>query len=66
MTSQEDSLHEENKHPKVTFTSKEMFEEAHKLCQQIPHWKGEHENPIHYFVPVNERPFPDPATEENI
>jgi len=52
--------------PKVTFTSKEMFEEANKLCQQIPHWKSERENPIHHFVPTNERPFPDPETDEQI
>lgn len=52
--------------PKVTFTSKEMFEEANKLCQQIPHWKSERENPIHHFVPNNERPFPEPESDEKI
>ena len=52
--------------PKVTFTSKEMFEEANKLCQQIPHWKSERENPIHHFVPTNERPFPEPESDEKI
>lgn len=51
---------------KVTFTSKEMFEESNKLCQQIPHWKSERENPIHHFVPSNERPFPDPDSDEKI
>lgn len=28
-------------YPKFTFESKELYERAHHLCQQIPHWKGE-------------------------
>jgi hypothetical protein len=50
----------------VTFTSKDMFEEANKLCQNIPHWKGEHDNPIHHFVPPNEQPFTSPDSDRKL
>jgi len=43
-----------------------MFEQAHQLCQQIPHWNGDKENPIHYYVPADERPYPDPESDDKI
>jgi hypothetical protein len=52
--------------PKVSFVAKEMFEQANQLCSQIPHWNGDKENPIHYFVPTDEKPYPDPDTDEKI
>lgn len=42
---------------KVTFESKELFSQASHLCQQIPHWKTDSDNPIFKYVPESERPF---------
>ena len=33
--------------PKFTFESKELFDQAQHLCQQIPHWNKESDNPIY-------------------
>ena len=33
--------------PKFTFESRELFDQAQHLCQQIPHWKKESDNPIY-------------------
>jgi|LakMenEpi03Aug12_release.lakeMendotaPanAssembly.Ray.scaffolds.fasta_scaffold182546_3 hypothetical protein len=43
--------------PKVTFRSKEMYDEAYKICHKIPIWKGNNDNPINQFVPASEQPF---------
>lgn len=47
----------DNAPPKFTFSSKEMYEQASHLCQQIPHWQSDHENPIYQYIPEAERPF---------
>ena len=43
--------------PKVTFKSKEMYDESYKMSQKIPIWKTPQENPINQFVPASEAPF---------
>ena len=50
--------------PKFTFEAKELFDQSLHLCQQIPHWKGEHDNPINQYVPISERPFKNEADED--
>lgn len=50
-------------YPKLTFESKEVYERAQHLCQQIPHWKTEQDNPIHQYVPESERPFKNTADD---
>ena len=32
---------------KFTFETQELYEQADHLCQQIPHWKTDNENPIY-------------------
>lgn len=43
--------------PRVTFNAKEMYNEAHSLCQKIPTWSGQSKNPINHFVPSQEQAF---------
>lgn len=43
--------------PKVTFTAKELYDQAEHLCQMIPHWKSEKQNPIFQYIPESQRPF---------
>ncbi len=47
----------ESNSPKVTFNSKQMFEEVNNLSKFIPIWSEESKNPINYFVPQIEKPF---------
>ena len=51
--------------PKVTFESKELYSQAQNLCQMIPHWSKDSENPIYQYVPESERPFKTMALEDN-
>eukprot|EP00347_Sterkiella_histriomuscorum_P011430 403372486 len=46
-----------NNYPKVTFESKEFYNQSKILSSVIPHWKNEKENPIYQYVPTTERPF---------
>lgn len=43
--------------PKVTFRSREMYDETCKISNKIPFWKTPQENPINQFVPASEMPF---------
>ena len=43
--------------PKVKFDTKELYEHAHHLCQQIPHWKKDSDNPIFQYICESEKPF---------
>ena len=54
----------EGENPKFTFTSKELYGQAHHLCQQIPHWDGNSKNPIYQYVPEAERPFKSSSTSD--
>lgn len=47
----------ENGYPKMTFESKEFFNQANFLSQHIPYWTTDKENPIYQYVPTTERPF---------
>lgn len=47
----------ENGFPKVTFESKEFFNQANHLSQHVPYWSSDKENPIYQYVPTSERPF---------
>lgn len=47
----------QNSFPKVTFESKEFFNQAKLLSSVIPDWKTDKENPIYQYVPTSERPF---------
>lgn len=51
--------------PKVTFESKELYSQAQSLCQMIPHWTKDSENPIYQYVPESERPFKNTIVDEN-
>lgn len=42
----EKSVNSKVNHGKFTFQSKELYEQAHHLCQQIPHWQTDEGNPI--------------------
>ena len=59
----EKSVNSKVNHGKFTFQSKELYEQAHHLCQQIPHWKTDEENPIFQYVPTSERPFKSSADD---
>jgi hypothetical protein len=41
--------------PKFTFETQELYEQADYLCQRIPHWKTERENPIYNYIPKSMR-----------
>lgn len=43
--------------PKVTFESKEFYNQATYLSSHIPYWTSDKENPIFQYVPTTERPF---------
>ena len=43
--------------PKFTFESRELYDQAQHLCQMIPHWNKESDNPIYQYVCESERPF---------
>lgn len=49
--------------PKVTFDTKELYEHAHHLCQQIPHWKKDSDNPIFQYICESEKPFKNTNTD---
>lgn len=34
-----------------------MYNEAHNLCQKIPTWTQQTQNPINHFVPTQEQAF---------
>lgn len=42
---------------KFTFETQELYNQANHLCQQIPHWKTDAENPINQYIPESKRPF---------
>lgn len=43
--------------PRVTFNAQETFSETHRLCQKIPTWSQQSQNPINHFVPSQEQAF---------
>lgn len=49
--------------PKVTFDTKELYEHAHHLCQQIPHWNKDSDNPIFHYICESEKPFKNTGTD---
>jgi len=43
--------------PRFTFETKEYYEQVHNLCQKIPHWKSDAENPIHHYIPLSQKQY---------
>lgn len=49
--------------PKISFDTKELYEHAHYLCQQVPHWKKDSDNPIFQYICESEKPFQTTSCE---
>lgn len=43
--------------PKVTFGTKEVYDQVKHLSHKIPFWTSEHNNPINQFIPTQEMAF---------
>ena len=51
------AINEKITNNRITFDAQELYDQGEHLCQQVPHWKTDAENPIYKYIPTSQRPF---------